>query len=524
MDDIKKDDNVGPRVPGFGRRELMKLGAGAVAALTGTRALAQEEGGGRGAASHTPAPPPGSFPDGWRPHTGAGYQNNYHRLGENGPMDDTTREIVHYVANFNESVVTPSALKAFNRTMVDSLAAAFAGFEEDAVRIAARTARFYPPSSRKSTVWGYGISATPEVTAFVNSAMVRLVDFNATPHTSNLIPAALAMGEALHSTGSQVKAAIVLAYEVEGAPGTGESCGPAMAVGKLMGLDEDRLANALSLALTPHVALNKGVGALSMWKGCRSAEAIKCGVWGAILAEQGMTGPPQPFEGVGGEWYREGHLGRPFKLPAQAKLAIERGVNKRFPSDQLTQQALAQVPQIRAWTKPDEIEWIEYYGAGWGEVGTAPKWDPRNRDTADHAIPYVLARSIISGESYLDTFNLSKFPVNDPAVKELIDKITFSPVPEWQGNGTCRIVVHKKNGEEKYWDAFNGSRDPGEMEDYPQMSDDDINAKFKRVCAYRHISDAQRDQFLNFFWNISAVKDIAEPMRALANFGKPLPL
>jgi 2-methylcitrate dehydratase len=522
-DDMKsKDDNARPGVPGLGRRELMKLGAGAVAAaaLSGPRALAQRGGG----SPARPAPPPGSFPDGWRPHTGPGYQTNFHRLGENGPMDDTTREIVHYVANFKESDVTPSARKAFNRTMVDSMAAGFAGFEEDASRIAARTARYYPGGTMKSTVWGYGITSTPEHASFVNSAMVRMVDFNATPHTSNLIPAALAVGEALHSTGSQVMAAIVLAYEVEGAPGTGESVGPAMAAGKLMGLDEDRLANALTLALTPHVALNKGVGALSMWKGTRSAEAIKCGVWAAMLAREGMTGPPQPFEGVGGEWYREGQMGRPFKLPAQAKLAIEGGVNKRFPSDQLTQQALAQVAQIRAWTKPDEIEWIEYYGAGWGEVGTAPKWDPRNRDTADHSIPYVLARSIISGESYLDTFNLSKFPVGDPAVKELIDKITFSPVPEWQGNGTCRIVVHKKNGEEKYWDAFNGSRDPGEMGDYPQMSDEDINAKFKRVCAYRHISDAQRDQFLNYFWNISAVKDIGEPMRALANFGKPLAL
>jgi 2-methylcitrate dehydratase len=183
-----------------------------------------------------------------------------------------------------------------------------------------------------------------------------------------------------------------------------------------------------------------------------------------------------------------------------------------------------QVPQIRAWTKPDEIEWIEYYGAGWGEVGTAPKWDPRNRDTADHSIPYVLARSIIHGESYLDAYTLKQFPVGDPAVKELIDKIPFSPGPEWQGNGTCRIIVHKKNGDEKYWDAFNGSRNPGEMEDYPQMSDDDITAKFKRVCAYRQVSDAQRDQFLKYFWNLSAVKDMAEPMRALANFGKPLAL
>ena len=79
-----------------------------------------------------------------------------------------------------------------------------------------------------------------------------------------------------------------------------------MVAGKLMKLDEDRLANALTLALTPHVALNKGVGALSMWKGTRSAESAKCGAWAAILARDGMTGPPQPFEGRGGLWASRG--------------------------------------------------------------------------------------------------------------------------------------------------------------------------------------------------------------------------
>ena len=65
---------------------------------------------------------------------------------------------------------------------------------------------------------------------------------------------------------------------------------------------------------------------------------------------------------------------------------------------------------------------------------------------------------------------------------------------------------------------------PGDMSEFPQMSDDDITNKFKRACAYRHVDDAQRDKALAQWWNLSAVKDIAEPMRTLATFGKPLPL
>ena len=84
--------------------------------------------------------------------------------------------------------------------------------------------------------------------------------------------------------------AIAIGYELRAAPTGGESVAAAMAAGKLMGLDEDRLANALTMALTPHVALNKGVGAMSMWKGTRSAEAMKCGVWAALLAREVMAG------------------------------------------------------------------------------------------------------------------------------------------------------------------------------------------------------------------------------------------
>jgi 2-methylcitrate dehydratase len=503
----------------FGRRDLFKLGTGILGvAMTAGQASAQRGGG----AAQGPVPPPGSAPPNeWRPHTGPGYTYTANRLGANGPMDETTEKIVKFVRSYNASGITPAVEKAVNRTMVDSMAAAIAGFDEEAVRVCAKAARLYPAGSEKCTVLGYGFTSTPEHASFVNSAMVRLVDFNDTPHHSNLIPAALAMGEALHSTGADVMAAAVIGYEVM-TVGAGESVAPAMAAGKLMGLDEDRLANAVTLALTPHVALNKGVGAMSMWKGCRSAEAIKCGVWAAILAREGMTGPPQPFEGRGALWYSQGRRGREVTLPAQDKMQVERGVNKRYPSDQMTQQTLSLVPDMRAWTKPDEIEWIQYdmtFG-DWEECGDAPKWDPRNRDTADHSIPYTLARNLIDGESYLDAFSIDKLPFRDPKVKALIDKITLSPVKEWRGNGTARITIHKKNGQERYWDTHNGNRNPGDESNFKQMSDDDITAKFKRACAFRHVSDEQRDKALAYFWNLKAVTDIAEPIRALATFGR----
>jgi 2-methylcitrate dehydratase len=514
------------------RRDVMKLGAGVVAtALAGQRTAAQRGGGAGGPQT---ALPPGSMPppDEPRPHTGPGYTNDYNRLAGNGPMDDTTRKIVQYVHGFKESDMTPSALKAANRTMIDSVAALVAGFEEEAARAAARVSQWSPAGELKCTVLGYGISTTPELAAFANGTLVRCTDFNDNGpggHTSDLIPAALAIGEALHSTGSEVLQAIVIGYEISGAPAGGEAVRAAMVAGRLMKLDEDRLANAVGIALIPHVALNKGVGALSMWKGVRSAEATKCGVWSALLARAGMTGPPQPFEGRGSLWEDNGgNPGRPFTLPLNPQmLGIETTWAKRFPSDAQTQGVLKLVPDLLAWTKPDEIESIHYdlTVGNWEEVGSAPKWDPRNRETADHSVPYVIARSLIDGRAiYLDAFKTEKYPFRDPAVKALIDRIVLSPVRGWGGLGTARITIRKKSGETKFWDTYNGSRNPSLAEYRNLMSEQDLIDKFKRACDYKQMAASQRDQAYAQWSNLMAVKDIAEPMRTLAKFGKPLPL
>src|SRR5437016_4116924 len=262
-------------------------------------------------------------------------------------MDDTTRKIVRFVHEFSASKMTPAATHACNRTMIDSMESLVAGFEEEPCRIAAKVAKLFPPGALKSTVLGYGIETTPEHATFANGCLIRMVDFNDNAeggHTSTLIPVALAFGEALHSTGQQVMEAIVMGYEVASAPAGGESVIAAMVAGKLMGLDEDRLANALSIALTPHVALNKGVGALPM---------------------------------------------------RADSMAIERNWFKRRPSEASSQGILYMMKEIRAWVKPEEvaaIHWDTSYGV-WEEICDAPKWDPTNRETADHSEPYMIARA-----------------------------------------------------------------------------------------------------------------------------------
>jgi 2-methylcitrate dehydratase len=436
-------------------------------------------------------------------------------------MDESSRRIVRFVTEFDESRLTASVVAAFNRTMIDSMAAIISGFEEEPVRIAARVAQDAQPAPgrMKATVFGYGVSTTPELAAFANGVQVRMTDFNDNPHTSNIIPGILAIGEALHSTGPQVMTAIIIGYEISRL-GAGESIAPAMGAGKLMGLDEDRLANALTIALTPHVALNKGEGALSMWKGVRSAEATKCGIWAAILARAGMTGPPQPFEGPGALWSRNGR--REVTLPVEDKLAIELNWFKARPAEASSQGTLTLVPEMRAWTRPEEIASIQYDMNDLGEISDAPKFDPQNRETADHSMPFILARALLDGDVYMDSFT-DPAKRNDPAARALMSKMTFGKVEGWSGLGPARITIRKTNGEERTWDTYGGVRQLT-LREYPRMTDEQITAKFNRACAYQKIDDARRDRIRTVWGDLHSLTDIAEAIQAVATFGNPKPL
>jgi 2-methylcitrate dehydratase len=530
MDSTKKED--APRMPVLGRRDLMKAGVGAVAtALSAAHVEAQRQTRPSAPGNAAAAQPS----EAGATMTRAGYVHDANRAGGNGPMDDTTRAIVSWVHSYSETKLTEPLVRTVNKTMLDSIGALISGFEEPSVRIAARLAADVPLADRaplKSTVMGYGLTTTPELATFANSCMIRHTDYNdhgPGGHNSDLIPAALAIGEALHSTGPQVMTAIVIGYELKAAPAGGEPVAAAMAAGKLMGLNEDQLANALTLALTPHVALNKGVGALSMWKGCRSAEAMKCGVWGALMARAGMTGPPQPFEGRAALWSRNGRAD--VKLPLYPKMNIERMGFKRFPTEASMQAPLELIPEMRAWTKPDEIESVRIQvGFGpWEEVGDAPKWDPRNRETADHSFVYVIARALIDGSIYLDSFTQAKYM--DPAARALMGRMTIQAVRGWEGNGPTRFVIRKKTGEERTFDALGGRRVM--MIDAPggpqtafntMMTDEETTSKFNRACAYMHVADEQRDRARAVWGNLRAVKDIGEAIRTLAKFGNPRPL
>src|SRR4029077_15354657 len=72
----------------------------------------------------------------------------------------------------------------------------------------------------------------------------------------------------------------------------------ALASAKLMKLDPEKMRPAINIAGVNCAAFRQArVGELSHWKGVAFANAARCGVYAALLARAGMTGPAPIFEG-----------------------------------------------------------------------------------------------------------------------------------------------------------------------------------------------------------------------------------
>ena len=527
---MKRQDRVRPRVPAMGRREVMKLGAGVVMTTLNRPKLSAQEGGEGGGAREGRAPV--ERPAGVKAVTGTGYKNDANRVYGNGPMDETSRRLASYTRNFAESQLSDPALYAgISNTMLDTITALVAGFDSDAARICARLAK-QNQSDLKATVSGYGIVTSPESAAFANSFMVRNCDYNdGDPehggHASVIIPGILAVGEALHSTGTQVMAAVAIGYEAlhafarsaraGGWDAPYEGLATALGCGRLMGLDEDRLANAISLALVPHMPLSVShVGALSFWKSGHSPMGVRTGVLAALLAKEGMTGPAQPFEERSGLMDKvTGPFDLRIPVNPNGPLGIQNFRTKRYPVEGNAQAMMHQaIPPIRQFAKAEDIAsvHVEMAFGSWQEIADPPKWDPRNRETADHSLPYLLAVALTEGEVYLDAFMNDRY-IKDTKLRDLMAKITAEPNPEMERpQGKCRITVRKKSGEVMTKDV---------LQEIP-ITHADTQAKFDRVCKFMSVPNDQRDRARAAWTDLKSVKDIAEPLKVLAHFGRPL--
>ena len=167
------------------------------------------------------------------------------------------------------------------------------------------------------------------------------------------------------------------------------------------------------------------------------ANAARCGVYAALLARAGMTGPAPIFEGQMG-FEKElgvslGNVGEVFvKRPNEknvnegtAAMILKTSI-KYWPAEYHSQSAIEAALFLRKEIgDPAKIQSvrIESHDASVDIIGSEPeKWKPETRETADHSLPYITAIALIDGEVTEKQFQPERF--TDPTIWKFLENVT----------------------------------------------------------------------------------------------------
>lgn len=411
------------------------------------------------------------------------------------------------------------------RSMLDTVGCAIGGYSAGPSQIAIELASGVT-AKQGATVLCSGIKTSPDLAVFANGVMIRYLDFNdgfvsfkrGAGHPSDTIAALLAAAELAGSSGRDFITATVLSYEVfckimdvfdNQAIGVDHSTitGFAAVVGasRLLGLSEQQMVHAIGMTVGGNTALHQGrAGTLSNWKSYAAADACRKAIFSAQLAQNGMTGPSQIFEGrqgffntIGEKTVEPVQLGEPY--------GIRRAFTKRFPLGQFSQTvAQAAVEARRFFMDPAEIAEVNIQVSRTAikiMADSPDKWRPQTHETADHSLPYAAGVALMYGtiqaEHYEDPY------LHNPALLDLVSRVKCLPSEEADRNerefNLCELEVVLKSGERHTVrvDYHRGHwKNP--------MSDAEMEEKF-RSLAGKQLSADKVDNLLHLLWTLESL-------------------
>ncbi len=450
-------------------------------------------------------------------------------------MTTIVEQLSSYAAELRYEDLSREVVHQAKRLIIDTIGCALGGYGSEPAKIAREIAGSVT-STMPATVIGSGQLTSPDLATFANGVMIRFLDFNdgytstgESGHPSDSIAAVISIAEIMRRSGREVITATVLAYEVFCRICDAADLKPlgfdhvtvggmasTAAAARLLGLPQEKIAEAFNLGIAPNIALYQTrIGSVSMWKGCAYANASRNAVFAAMLAARGMTGPAPIFEGVGG--YFKAVTRAPFELAARGgrdhPFKIMECSIKRFPLGQYSQTVVEAALEVRAKIgSADEIAEIEIQTVAAAVrlmAGDPEKWAPATRETADHSMPYTVAVALIHG--VVAEHHFGDEYLRGPQILALARRVKVEVSEEANRSMPeamrCNLKLITKSGamHTAVVDYHKGHyKNP--------MSDAEVEAKF-RGLAQNVLKPAQTDRLLDVLWKIEDMADAGEIVR-----------
>ena len=451
---------------------------------------------------------------------------------------ELARSLARYALSVEYQKLDSRTVKEMKARIVDALGCAVGAYAEEPVAIARQTVAGLRGTGA-STIFGSGSKTSPELATFVNGLMVRYFDFNDTylskepAHPSDNLAPCFAVAESEGSSGRELIAAAVAAYEIQC-----RLCDAAdirhrgwdhvnyglvsssLAASSLMKLDEGKAAQAVNIALSGHIAMRQvRAGELSMWKGASFSNAARNGVFAALLAKEGMTGPAPIFEGEMGFFKQVS--GR-FSMDTRrfggngGGYRVNETYIKYWPAEYHAQSAIWAALEARRHVKDfDAVSsvLVETHEAGYTILGKdREKWRPKTKETADHSLPYMVGMALLHGA--VDNSTYSDRNLRDKKNLDFVRKIKvvedrgFTALYPTKGMAN-RVTVTEDGGRETTAEVVVPKGHP-----LNPMTKADIEGKFLRLTTSR-LGEKGARRALSRLWALDTEGDLRQVIALL---------
>ena len=442
--------------------------------------------------------------------------------------------LVAFVRRRQSAGVPSDVLHEAKRLLINQLKASVGACDTPVVRILRDAALDAgTPRAGGATILWFGDTVAAEGAATVNAALFEVLDFNETyiptfQHAvSGVLPAVMAEAEAGGQSGADVLAALALGIEVELAcaailmptayyrgfvPGgiTG-AIGGATACAMLLGLDNERMADAVGLAMNSGLGQYQSAGSMAL--PYIMGLTARNGLLAARLAARGLTSPRLAFEGDKAmlSAYSDepadkiegvlSSLGQLWRIHGQSYKTVPTETITHGPiecvAEMLRRANGREVARLRFGVEAIVIKIAEERASRWGV--------PSNPLEARFDLKHCAAAAWVRGRFTLAEMEREAY--EDPAIRDLRSRIELFHDPRHPTFDGCSVTAEFTNGsvEDYNLPAFRGT--PGNP-----MSDDELSDVF-RLSAGDLMSIARKHDVLTAAWGL----DRADSIRPLTS-------
>jgi 2-methylcitrate dehydratase PrpD len=438
-------------------------------------------------------------------------------------MPQDTVQLAKYAAALRYEDLPEAVVQRAKDCMADTIAAMAFGAALPWSRIILDYARNRGTPGKSRVLAPGGFRAQAPAAAFANGALSHAFEMdNLTWPNSGVHPGAtmftpaLAIAQERGLSGRELITAFVAGSEVmirigratkhnnEGrgfhAPGTTGPFGGAVAVGRLLKFNPERMTHALGIAGSLACGLlefaRSGTGA--MVKRLHMGRAAESGVLAASLADEGFTGPQSVLEGPFG--FLNVYCGE-YDLPALTRglgseFATLRIMLKRFPMHITSHTAVQAIEDLRRehGFGGGDVESIHIAGnQKMATVNNIPS--PADLMMAQYSLPFCVALAHYKNPRDPASFNTRTF--NDPAIRSLATRVSVTVADEAKHGHTIAstATVTLKDGRTltRRVDSFKGT---------PEQPLDRAEMREKFLLLTRHCDGAAMARLFDRLQNL----------------------